>query len=246
MKWRRVFGCGASQVVVALSLYLGFGLTDLKSDILLDVSGSPGGTATLFRSGNDGQWLGQQWSFTQAFRDVSISAGVDLSGVSGEAWLMNAIGPTATAANVLETVSFDSPGSGTIRFFNNLDLQPGAYFFLLTVNGGQGGWHILTKRTVAKDPLVDYDGYLYAFSSNSLLSDSFPPASRWNFGGDNLDFLVTGSPALATVPEPSTLPLLTLGFALLAISISKRCAPHDSARCIIRSCNAENLSPASP
>jgi hypothetical protein len=224
MKTRRVLGCKASHAVAVLFLYLGFGLVNLKSDPLLDVTGSFDGMATLFRSGNDGLWLGQQWSSTKAFTDVSISADVDLTGVTGTAWLMNAIGGAATAANVLDTEPFDSPGSGTITFFDNLDLQPGAYFFLLTVNSGLGGWQILNQRTVTTDPSVNYGGFVYAYSVNNPLDLNFPPASTWLFGGDNLEFLVTGSPASA-IPEPSTLPLLALTLAVLAASIASHLLP---------------------
>lgn len=226
MKARRVFDWKTCHAVLVVFLYFGFGLVNLKSEILLDVTGSLDGMAILF---NDGQWIGQQWTSTKTLTDVSISAGVNLAGVSGTAWLMNKIGSAATAVNVLDMASFDSPGSGTITFFDNLTLQPGPYFFLLTVDNGLGGWQILTQQTVTADPSVSYGGYIFANSDNAPLDFAFPPASTWQFGGDNLQFLVVGSSA-STIPEPSTLPLFTLVFAVFAASI----ASHHFSRCTVQ------------
>ena len=211
MKSMSILDWTVPNTALFLLSYLGFGYGELKSATVLDVTGPRDGSGVLFRSGNDGQWIAQAWGFDEALKDVSISADVTLDGVVGTAWLTNAIGGSATATNILKSESFNSPGSGTVTFFSDLDLQPGPYFFLITVDSGIGGWTIAFPRTVSTDFGVNYGGFFFANSSNAPLDFNLPPASSWMFGGDNLQFRITGS----AVPEPSILILLGIGLSVV-------------------------------
>jgi hypothetical protein len=113
------------------------------------------GTVTVFdRSATDGQagdgmWAYYQyasWSQTSSYSNVSISA--PLSGVSGgdvladepyqgvNFWLMNLVGPGASAANEIASTTVYGVGSGYSAYgiFNGLDLGPGTYYLLMETN----------------------------------------------------------------------------------------------------------------
>jgi hypothetical protein len=178
---------------------------------LLSVMGvNDGGFGLLTRQDSYGHWLGQAWTFDTTFTAVRVSAEVNLSSASGTALLTDAIGPEAAASNVIASAEFASPGSGVITFLDDLTVGPGTYYFLVTIDSGEGGWQIVYPERIFTAPGVLYHGFVYAYSPNAPLNFDFPPASQWLFGGANLAFEV------AAVPESASAVLVA--WALIALA----------------------------
>jgi hypothetical protein len=147
--------------------------------------------------------------------------------VTGQAYLMTAIGPGTTVASQVATAPFFVPGTlvtpTSVNLFSGLSLGPATYYLLLTGPAASPFfyWSTAVPATVTVDPVT------------TLLPDrvgvagaSYPPA---NFFGvidvalrpDRNQFSVTGTPVTG-VPEPSPLTLMAFGTLLVLVGRARR------------------------
>ena len=107
---------------------------------------------------SDDQVLCASWTQTMATTDTNIGAIVTASSDTttlGNAWLTNAVGPSATASNVIASTTFVPPvysddqqkildsASMTTNLFSGLSLAPGTYYLVLQRVSGtdtNDGW----------------------------------------------------------------------------------------------------------
>jgi len=158
----------------------------------------------------DDEYLCSYWTFTTSFTNVSFTvvpgALYFSAGTTVNCYLTDAVGPAATASNVIwsGSATFSSGGwdNGT-TFFSGLNLGPGTYYLILVPSAeitwasawGSGGEVIATTNNVA------FDGTLTP--AYDAADGSFPPASSWvgsDTGGD-LAFTLTGDLS-PSVPGP--------------------------------------------
>jgi hypothetical protein len=156
-------------------------------------------------------------SFTAEFADLTSIAFYYTTLNPGEAndpftmFLYEGAGLGGTQlGSVNFSLPYTPPGSATYGYFDvnfsAIDLVVGnVYTAGVTTNGTSSLWAT-------------------AFSGNNYAGGQLYSANPQGFCGNgatcDLTFRVTG--AAAVVPEPSTLPLLSLGFAALGFSLSKR------------------------
>ncbi len=130
------------------------------------------------------------WTQTTGVLNATIVASLQGGGVnirSGTAYLMNAIGPSATAANeVVAPVNFSAPAPPPNLYglfplttlFTGLQLNPGTYYLVITASQANSmGWAFASYPLVTKASSVTLGGAYTALGSSIA---SFVPAS--NFG----------------------------------------------------------------
>jgi hypothetical protein len=189
---------------------------------LLTVAGTGGGATPFGNSDDDPQYVGMSFILGRSFKNVAIR--VDDAFIVGPgqaiAYLTNGIDPSATSANVIAIAPFSGPllPSESDTFFGNLNLTPGTYFFMLTMQGmQQAGWLAPNSFTVTTAPGVSFFGDMIttgSFPDGCPGGPYSPPTgcgpvdlvfpSQWSFGDSGFPLQITGTP----VPEPATLLLL--------------------------------------
>jgi len=175
----------------------------------------------------DGTSIGEvSWTETGSYSNVSISANIFAGGASasGTAYLMDLIGPSATAANeVVAPGSFSvtgNPGTNVMTtIFSDLSLAAGTYYLVLQPNVGS-----VIAWNLAGVPVVVEDAGVTGGQSDAAVSPAaFAPASTFQGNGNNFIYEVTGTAGTAsTVPEPSTWAMLVMGAAAIAIRPFRR------------------------
>jgi hypothetical protein len=177
-------------------------------------------------AGDTGQIIGPDeavaisFQLTQSFTDVSISAPIYSFGASGGLWLQqNAIGPTASFADVIGAEPFNS--SSVAPFFTGLTLDPGLYFLILSVDSGSAAW----TGSLAPVEVVGAGAALgLEFRASDL--EPFVPQTDFSvlFAPGSLHYTVDGRPA-TQVPVPSAVALTGLGLLSLAGLRRRRSIP---------------------
>ncbi len=150
------------------------------------------------------------WTQTVTYSNVSISAvltddtpGGPLSGTELTAYLMNAIGPSATSANEVvapATITGLPASFSNTTLFSGLTLGPGTYYLVLA----QANQYISVQYSSGTP--VEVDGTV-----------AFPPAFS-PYGSPiapTITFSITGTQGVGAVPEPAAFALAGIG--LLAI-----------------------------
>jgi hypothetical protein len=168
-------------------------------------------------SGDTGQIIGVDQAvaisfvLTQSFTNVSISAPINSFGGSGGLWLQkNAIGPTASFADVIFAEPFDN--TSVPPFATGLTLEPGLYFLIVSIDSGYATWTGSTApvETVGAGAALGLEFYasgLAPFVPQTDFSVLFAPGA--------LHYSVDGN-AEALVPAPSAITLAGLGLLSLA------------------------------
>lgn len=165
--------------------------TSALADAIYSVTDAPTDTPTPLCLGGDcfSQVLMASWTSEVAFNNVSILGefGGDSSSASLTAFLTNKVGPGATAANQIASVtltppSADSPG---VMLFSGLNLGPGTYYVVLTgpVSGSSYSyWYEYNSPTISTAGGVTAGsfGMANAVDSSSSPSSAYPPASTFD------------------------------------------------------------------
>ena len=208
------------------------------ADTVISVNGGIGswGAQGVGPIVEDFEYLCSYWTFTASFSNLAYSVApgsfeILKTTTTANFYLMNAVGPSATAANVIWSGSgaFLAGGfaDGSTPIFSGLTLGPGTYYFIID-----------PSQLVAWLPVAPYasDGKVTITSANVTFNGTlspiyneanvqFPPASSWGVAGygtppgsgdglEDLGFTLSGSSA---IPEPSTAALVwPLAACLLA------------------------------
>jgi PEP-CTERM motif len=185
---------------------------------------SPQGAAAIYALQAD--WA--SWKQTVSYGNVAIAAQLQSSqGGNGTAYLTNAIGPTAAAANLIATTTYSLPATSgfgqNVALFSGLALGPGTYYLtlwnscLFTCPDG-GSWDIANPSPVILGTgVADNGGY-----AEHGINNAFPPATDYTLAGfmnfpEHFVYTVTGDLAApAAVPEPASWLLLAIGAVCFA------------------------------
>ena len=199
--------------------------------ILATLSSQAEATTILDISGTDDtgqitdadEGVAASFTLTQAFSNVSITAPTSCTFCSGGVYLMkNAIGPTATIADVIAANVFTP--SSQIILFTGLNLSAGDYFVVLTMDDGitgAAGWSGSTTPTISSLAGI-IPGFDYRVED---VNQGFPGQSNFTalLGNDRLFLTVTADVPTA-VPTPSTVWLFIsalAGFGFIRALLSK-------------------------
>ncbi|MBK9168532.1 MAG: PEP-CTERM sorting domain-containing protein [Bryobacterales bacterium] len=180
------------------------------------------------------------WTLASAWTDVTISASLITEWGderTGEAFLMNQIGPGTTVANQIASTPFTFATVPTlignevfVQLFSGLTLDAGTYY-LVFASSASSTWIATTSLPYNTAPGVSVGTPYFASSSN--LDTGFAPASTFSVSNAPRYFSLTGTPAGSEpdpdpdpgpdpnpVPEPSSTLLIAGG--LLAWAFRRR------------------------
>ena len=181
--------------------------------------------------------FGAGFSISQTYSNVSISAALYSPGSGGAvtAYLTNALGPAATAANNVAppvTLPIGSPSDPPLfqPLFSGLTLAPGDYFFILagtnTTTQDSLNWFGNSSLPAVVGQGVSNLNYHY-----NLSPGAFAPGG--NFSAIALTgaplYSITGDTDSGSVPEPSTFILVAaaiLGLSRKSLAAVSRQASH--------------------
>jgi PEP-CTERM motif len=215
--------------LAVLSLFVGAAIP-AEGSTIVSVSGPT--NTSLPIGGITRRIEGTSWTSTGSFSGVDISALLmtnnsflgPFGDVTGQAYLMTAIGSGVTVANQIATAPFFVPGTlitpTSVNLFSELSLGPGTYDLLLTGPAASPFfyWWTAGPATVTVDPVT-------TLLPDQLAVDSvsYPPANSFIAlqRSDRFQFTVTGTP-VAGVPEPSTLALMAFGVLLVLVGRARR------------------------
>lgn len=175
--------------------------------ILLGTSGSSNGSGLLVDAGHFGA---QAFTLTSTVQVTGLN--LFLARGQGQSLLIqltNAIGPSATSANVLAqtTIAFPSALNGTwiSAPLTNLVLPVGTYHIVLSLSSGDGEWRFLPTILPSSVGTVG----AVRITSPSGVNLTLPPASSFfGIGAGPFGFQIVGN---THVPEPGTLLLVAMG-----------------------------------
>jgi len=180
-----------------------------------------------------------EWTQSVAASNVTVQAVLETLGdpSSGNWWITRAIGPAATAADVVAAGKYtpnheddffaveDFNALPRVVLATGLDLAPGSYFLVLGApSGREAVWagDTVTGAPATLAPGFAVDGY----QATGTPAPFGPSAAFTPLGGFNFDFELIGSSA----PEPGTWSLMILGFGLAGAALRRRARGGCAAR----------------
>ena len=198
---------------IAIALFLAVSCFHIAE---ADTVASVNGPISNFYDAGDAEYLAQSWTTTNAFSNVSISAALESTGdtaLPATAWLLTALGPSTTAADILATTNISVPVGNTseLPLFSGLDLAAGTYYLLISGPGDLIDWQFTNNSNISTGAGTTWNGGQYSDFSN--LDPAFPPGGDFLPYGDTDNtgiMLVTGDSTTAT-PEPGTWMLIGTG-----------------------------------
>jgi hypothetical protein len=198
-----------------------------------------GGTVTIVQdvfvsgtSGSTGGWQAVTWTQPGSYTNVSIGANLaianGLSTGTGTAYLVTALGPSATLLDSDPITVTGNPGLNTMTsLFTGLSLGPGTYYLLINptdINAADSlDWDGSGTPTQTLDTGVTQQ-------ADRMLSGTVaaPPYDSANIASSSSVshlFSVTGTPAVGVVsgvPEPGTMGMLALGLGGLGVFLRRK------------------------
>jgi hypothetical protein len=187
-------------------------------------------------SGSSGGILAVSWAQSGSFTNVSVSAVLASDngqpGATGTAYLMNLIGPSASAANEVTApnTSISVGGNNSLTedlLFSGLSLGPGTYFLVIVPTDFNQvdslDWDLTNPGSVALGGGVTQN----SDEAVSTTPAGFGPASTFATQANRQLFLVTGDasqnpPPPNGAPEPSTIATMAGGLIWLGVSARRR------------------------
>ena len=183
---------------------------------LLDVGG-PQDTGLTIGSGHA---AAVAFTLDNTFKNITIDASLLCLNCAGRIWFQrNAIGSTASFGDALGAVAFSS--ATPHPYFNFSSLDPGLYFFIVSIDSTSSGSVIWSGSTT---PVIQSNGAERGVDFLAGSTQPFVPLSNFSVEfGKNLNYTVSGT-AVTAVPEPATSALMIIGFVLVGCSL--RCRHH--------------------
>lgn len=188
---------------------------------LLDITGS--GTSGTIADKNEA--IAAEFTLGQSYSDVAISADLSCVGCTGGVYLMqNAIGPTASLADLITASAFNA-NSSVSPLLSGLSLSAGDYFVVVSISTTGAGWVASNPATITSVAGVSAGGDYFssAINQNEPYASDFsaidsPAALMFTVTAANSSSGGGSSGGGTPVPEPSCLGLvaLALGFASAA------------------------------
>lgn len=221
------------------------GLSNAQATTLLSVADSASTPNIAWEAGiSDKTYWAASWTQSVASTNTQVSAAVfyqplAIQDYSVTAYLMRALGPTATAADIVASTSLVTPDIGLIdifnyssasntTFFSGLDLSAGTYFLLLA-GADSDDWAFVAQWLGAPASSADISG-MPGFSAGPsyaaggwLASVVDPPwqaefvESQAPFSDETFNLYLRVSGQEQVVPEPPVLPLLAFGLLITAL-----------------------------
>ena len=183
---------------------------------LLDVGGVQDTGLTI----GAGKAAAVAFTLANTFDNVTIDASLLCVGCTGGIWVQrNVIGSTASFGDALGAVAFSS--ATPHPYFNFSSLDPGLYFFIVSIDSTSSGSVIWSGSTT---PVIQSNGAERGVDFLAGSTQPFVPLSNFSVEfGKNLNYTVSGT-AVTAVPEPATSALMIIGFVLVGCSL--RCRHH--------------------
>jgi len=212
----------------------------LTATAVLFTGSAFGGTVTIVQdlfgagtSGSTGGWQAVTWTQTGSYTNVSIGANLAInngnSTGTGIAYLVTALGPSATLANLVATdpiMVTGNPGVNTMTsLFTGLSLGPGTYYLL--INPTDVGLFDSLVWDGAGTPTQTLDTGVTQ-QADRVLSGTVatPPYDSANMATSaSVDhiFSVTGTAVAVTgTPEPGTIGMMALGLGGLGVFLRRK------------------------
>jgi hypothetical protein len=164
------------------------------------------------------------WTQSSAFTNVSISATfLDWSGNSsipatGTAYLMDAVGPSATAANVIAgpiPISTSSATFTPVTLFTGLTLFADTYYLVISGDSNLD-WASDFTAAVTLGSGVTQPAQPESYADDVNVNNAFFPSSVFTHpANDSFLMSVTGSPLTVAVPEPANWMFLVIPAGML-------------------------------
>jgi hypothetical protein len=185
-------------------------------------------------SGSTGGWQAVTWTETGSYTNVSIGANLAISnGLStgtGIAYLVTALGPSATLANLVATDPITvsgNPGVNTMTsLFTGLSLGPGTYYLLINPTDinmtdslvWDGGG--TPTQTLDTGVIQQADRML----SGTVATPPYDSANIASTLSVSHLFSVTGTAVVgnSNTPEPGTMGMLALGLGGLGVFLRRK------------------------
>ena len=242
-----------SVVVFLIQSFVCIGRAHADPITYLQTGGSPSETIYTFIQGGaiiaSPQLFAISFTLDQPLQNISISVPqfrIEPPGFTGTAWITNALGSGATAANVLATnqivnqTSPSFPDFASYTFFSGLNLDAGSYdFFVSSPNCdashpcnvfphgyGVAFWLGYFPGEVQSTDGVHYNGAFSATGMNTpeCKAGQYDPANGCNINYDNFAAsnwrpmgMVMSFAITQTVSEPSSLALCSVCLPLMWI-----------------------------
>ena len=213
----RVAAFGPALVASAAALVVLVGADVARAVNIIDLPPPPSNGSTV----NNTQYNAVAFTLTAPFFDVTIDASLvrSLAGAAtGTAYLTTAVGPAATAADVVASTVFTfapvpnaSTTLGYVNLFNDLVLPADDYFLVVGDPSTNGGGFISLRTGAAYTTHPNASVGSMLFSAGTNLNPAFPPGSTFASSGLGNRFIrVTGE-----IPEPGAAALLSIAAAAL-------------------------------
>jgi hypothetical protein len=182
-----------------------------RAGLILQVSGP----ANTGESLSADQAAAAAFSLAGTLSDVMITATVSCVSCAGGIWLnKNEIGPGTPFSDTLFGEPYPGTSSVTLP-----SLAAGTYFLIFSATSGNIAWEGSNPPTVTSNDGASALGDLLATSCTD------PLAPLCNFSavfGVGLNFTVTGTPVVPSVPEPGSMPLVATALGALGIATFRR------------------------
>jgi hypothetical protein len=194
-----------------------------------------GGTVTIVQdlsggtSGSTGGWQAVTWTETGSYTNVSIGANLainnGLSTGTGTAYLVTALGPSATLLDSDPITVSGNPGINTMTsLFTGLSLGAGTYYLLINPTDINMADSLVWAGAGTPTQTLDTGVTQQAdrMLSGTVASPPYDSANIASTSSISHIFSVTGTPAVgvvgnSSVPEPGTMGMLVLGLGGLGV-----------------------------
>lgn len=188
------------RVVLAAALTLAVAAVPATAGVL--ISTTPAGNALCC----DPEVAYESWTQSITYTDVVIQANLfavsAAAAATGDAYLMNQVGPGTTTANEITSpfhISISNPTSAAVTLFSGLTLGPGDYFLVI---GNASGLYWDSGSSFPPSVTLGTGVSQSALPYGLAVDPPYPPATTFVPKSNLAIFSVTGN--ISATPEPAT------------------------------------------
>jgi len=184
---------------------------------IVTVSG-PDNTGVLLGPGVEPDAAAMAFSISESLTDVSISAPITCVGCTGSVWLHSRTLGSSSQLGDLVIADALTPRPLTAPLFSGVDLSPGLYFLIASIETGFGIWSGSEQSSAQVELAAGATAGPY-FTADQV--PGFVPFGDFDVVlGGLLHLTVTGNPIVASVPESGS--LILLGMAMLGLLVRRK------------------------